>query len=118
MRVLATRGRSVLGITAGLVVAAGLSLSGLSGCSSDVKDAVPQETADAAKLTDAKAGDLSPKDNGSPASSSDAAASSSGSAREMSLAEVFPFSVRRKAPSLDGGVAWLNTPGPVDIEKL
>jgi sugar lactone lactonase YvrE len=29
-----------------------------------------------------------------------------------------PFPHRRHAPSLAGGVAWINTPGPIDLESL
>ena len=37
---------------------------------------------------------------------------------EMMLPEGFPFRARFKAPSLDGGVAWLNTSAPVDLADL
>jgi len=29
-----------------------------------------------------------------------------------------PFSRRQKAPPLDGGVGWINTAGPIDLQKL
>src|SRR4051794_17060763 len=29
-----------------------------------------------------------------------------------------PFKNRQKAPSLEGGVGWLNTPGPIDLKDL
>ena len=29
-----------------------------------------------------------------------------------------PFSQRQKAPSLDGGLAWINTSGPLDLKQL
>ncbi len=29
-----------------------------------------------------------------------------------------PFKQRRKAPSLDGGAAWINTSGPIDLKQL
>jgi thiol-disulfide isomerase/thioredoxin len=29
-----------------------------------------------------------------------------------------PFKLRRKAPSLDGGAAWINTAGPIELKQL
>ena len=39
--------------------------------------------------------------------------------QDMKLPEGFPFRARIKAPSLEGGVAWLNTGGaPIDVGEL
>src|SRR4029079_2681712 len=32
--------------------------------------------------------------------------------------DVDPFSKKSKAPGLDGGVAWINTAGPIDLKQL
>jgi thiol-disulfide isomerase/thioredoxin/DNA-binding beta-propeller fold protein YncE len=64
--------------------------------------------------TDPAAGDKQPTDEKAAADK----AADGDEPEEKPTDEDFPFPHRIKSPSLDGGVAWINTAGPIDIKDL
>jgi thiol-disulfide isomerase/thioredoxin len=114
---------TVLRATSGTVLAIMLSLL-ITGCQRPTDtEAVAQDTdqhvdtdSAAADETDKTEQPSSEQPNTAPAT--DQEEPKAVQAIPASFAESHPFPVRQPAPKLEGGVAWLNSAGPIDIKDL
>ena len=114
MGMLVHRGRGAL-----LAGMCGIAALVLSGCGTDANMVAEKgssgHSAEAARnAAMPSADDQHSPSTGKPGGSPDAA-NATDPDRDMALPEGFPFRARIKAPSLEGGVAWLNTAAPIDL---
>ncbi|MCG8587141.1 MAG: redoxin domain-containing protein, partial [Pirellulales bacterium] len=70
------------------------------------------------QVTDATAGVPATSDSDATIDEIDLIADGKVETTPVVYGEAHPFPVRRPAPKLDGGIAWLNSAGPIDLQDL